>query len=243
MVCKLNTRCSILAACNAKGVIEDGRTLSSNMVLGSPLLSRFDLILLLLDGKRGGASWDSELCDRLLGIKVKEAPSQEIWEMNELKTYINYVRTQINPKMTPIAEAVLSKYYQLQRRCDKANGVRTTVRLLESSIRLSQAHAKLMLHSEVKLVDALTALILIESSLTSTQTLRTPIDLFAKEMNASEYTDWYNKIEAEILSMLAIDKAEFEKIEEDDVNAVDMDDYMNNVDFDEIPQYAKATQL
>lgn len=202
------------------------------MALGSPLLSRFDLILVLLDGKRGGASWDSELCDRLLGIKVND-PSDSTWNHNELKTYVNYVRTQINPKMTPVAEEVLAKYYQLQRRCDKINGTRTTVRLLESLIRLSQAHAKLMFHSDVMLVDALTAVILIEASLTSTQTVRTPIDLYAKEMSAAEYTEWYEKIETEILTKLEISKdTNTDLMDNDDVS--DLSDTELNLS----PQYA-----
>ena len=215
-------------------MMEDGRTISSNMALGSPLLSRFDLILLLLDKKRGGESWDSELCDRLLGIKTANNPNnpnKEIWDSNELKTYINYVRTQINPKLTPIAEEVLSKYYQLQRRCDKANGVRTTLRLLESSIRLSQSHAKLMFHPEVNLADALTAVILIEASLTSTQTLQTPIDLYAKEMEPEEFAEWFGGIEREILSKLEIDKNEFEQNLQEDFETMN---YSFNVDVDNI---------
>ena len=223
-------------------MVEDGRTLSSNMALGSPLLSRFDLILLLLDKKRGGESWDSDLCDRLLGIKVDDTSSHEIWDANELKTYVNYVRTQINPKLTPIAEAVLSKYYQLQRRCDKANGARTTLRLLESLIRLSQAHAKLMFHTEVNLVDAITAVILIEASLTSTQTIRTPIDLYAKEMDASEYADWFSAIESEILMKLEIEKAEYlEPIGMESACESELEmEYSFNV---ESPMISKATQI
>lgn len=210
MVCKLNTRCSIIAACNPKGIVEDGRTISSNSALGSPLLSRFDLILILLDGKRGGPSWDSELCDRLLGVKVSnQFKDNELWDFNELKMYVNYIRNRINPKMSPIAEEVVSKYYQLQRQCDKINSPRTTVRLLESLIRLSQSHAKLMFHSEVKLIDALHAVILLESSLLSTQTLQTPIDLYSKEPTPTEYSEWYDKIEHEILLKLGIEKAEF----------------------------------
>ena len=44
-----------------KGEIEEGKPISANLALASPLLSRFDLIFLLLDRKRGD-SWDSEFC-------------------------------------------------------------------------------------------------------------------------------------------------------------------------------------
>lgn len=216
LVCKLNTRCSIIAACNVKGEIEEGKPISANLALASPLLSRFDLIFLLLDRKRGD-SWDSELCDRLLfqssrrGNNNKDSKSiTEIWEFEQLKTYINFIRTRLNPKMSKIAELVLSKYYQLQRRSDSMRCARTTVRLLESLVRLSQSHAKLMFHSEVLLEDAMTAIILVEASLTSTQTLNVPINLHSPEMEIIDYKIWYEEAEKEMMYKLEINKANLE---------------------------------
>lgn len=212
LVCKLNTRCSIIAACNVKGEIEDGKSISANLALASPLLSRFDLIFLLLDRKRGD-SWDSELCDRLLFLqnnKRNNNTTEGIWDFEQLKSYVNFIRTRLNPKMTKISEIVLSKYYQLQRRSDSMRCARTTVRLLESLVRLSQSHAKLMFHSEVTLEDAITAVILVEASLTTTQTLNVPTNLHSPEMEAIDYKNWYEEIEKEILYKLEINKANLE---------------------------------
>ena len=209
LVCKLNTRCSIIAACNVKGEIEEGKSISANLALASPLLSRFDLIFLLLDRKRGD-SWDSELCDRLLFQNNRRNTNNNmtkgIWDFEQLKSYVNFIRTRLNPKMTKIAEIVLSKYYQLQRRSDSMRCARTTVRLLESLVRLSQSHAKLMFHSEVTLEDSITAIILVEASLTTTQTLNVPINLHSPEMEMVDYKNWYKEIEKEMLYKLEINK-------------------------------------
>ena len=48
---------------------------------------------------------------------------------------------------------------------DTRNAARTTIRLLESIIRVAQAHARLMCHTEVQIMDAVIAVSVVESSL------------------------------------------------------------------------------
>lgn len=179
LVCKLNTRCSIIAACNSKGRFEEGESISSNTALASPLLSRFDLILVLLD--RRSEEWDRELSGALLEAACgsrRRAQQDSLWDLEMLKSYISFAKHQGKPVLSMEAKVIISKYYQLQRAADTRDAARTTVRLLESLIRLAQAHAKLLFQSEILAHDAITAIILMESSLQTQSILGQKPDLY-----------------------------------------------------------------
>nr|CAD1826940.1 unnamed protein product [Ananas comosus var. bracteatus] len=110
--------------------------------------------------------------------------------------YIHYVKQHFKPVLTKESEKVISSYYQLQRRSANHNVARTTVRMLESLIRLAQgkyyhlkvhqlyfpiyvrryrwglplyfpAHARLMFRDIVTQLDAIAAILCIESSMTT----------------------------------------------------------------------------
>lgn len=272
-MCKLNTRCSILAACNVKGELEDGKTISSTLALASPLLSRFDLIFLLLDRGKRDAQWDSALCDQLLGIQQEGVDKSNdkndntedniegntvdksndksdntmgksgviptstttttittrssTWDFDKLKLYVNFVRTELNPPLNQVSELLLSKYYQFQRSNDSNHSIRTTVRLLESLVRLAQAHAKLMFHEQVQLRDAVNAIILMEASLTSSSS--TSNDAGLNDLNAEcpeDFESTYADFESGLLRKLEINLANIISESEDD----ELDHLLNEVE-------------
>ncbi|KAG8510930.1 DNA helicase MCM9 [Galemys pyrenaicus] len=181
LVCKLNTRTTILAATNPKGQYDPHESVSVNIALGSPLLSRFDLILVLLDTKN--EDWDRVISSFILENKgmwrqtmrsnevLSEAvykgypsKSEKLWSMEKMKTYFCLIRN-LQPKLSEVGNQVLLRYYQMQRQSDSRNAARTTIRLLESLIRLAEAHARLMFRDTVTLEDAITVVSVMESSM------------------------------------------------------------------------------
>ena len=155
MTCKLNTRCSVIAAVTSTyGKSYDVyASLTENTGIASPLLSRFDLIILLLDEKN--KEWDSKLAEELLqmcagsnnesekttGHGMPSATSdvgalpQLCWSFEELKSYFRMIKS-FKPKLTDGAVNIISRYYYLKRSegCEQS-GNKITVRMLESLIR------------------------------------------------------------------------------------------------------------
>ncbi|KNC74934.1 hypothetical protein SARC_12530, partial [Sphaeroforma arctica JP610] len=154
MVCKLNTRATVLAACNPKGPYDDSQDLTTNTAIASPLLSRFDIVLVLLDSPN--REWDdyvsSHILEGMMNIgrdmadesQDEDLPQEPIWSLEKLQIYVAMAKS-LHPKISREAETILIAYYQIQRQADQRNAARTTIRLLESMVRLAQAHARIML--------------------------------------------------------------------------------------------------
>ncbi|XP_029281571.1 DNA helicase MCM9 [Cottoperca gobio] len=162
IVCKLNTRTTILAAANPKGQYDPNEPLSVNVALASPLLSRFDLVLVLLDTRN--AEWDRIISSFILEDKGLPAECASLWSMEKIKTYFSLIK-RLKPQVSEDANSILTRYYQLQRQSDSRNAARTTIRMLESLSRLAEAHAKLMYRETVTIEDAVMAVSVMECSM------------------------------------------------------------------------------
>ena len=81
--------------------------------------------------------------------------------MEKLRAYISHVRKTYQPAMTDSAAMLLERHYE-KCRSAQSSTIPVTVRFLESLIRLSQAHARLMFHEHVELNDAVAVIQVME---------------------------------------------------------------------------------
>ncbi|CAH8850447.1 unnamed protein product [Trichobilharzia szidati] len=184
LMARLNCRCSVLAAANpTPSSVASG---SEDFGLPTPLLSRFDLIWRLVD-PIDSVEWDRRIANFVLDLDQPRNSTmnngknkQRLWSTNDLKEYFVWIRDRFKPQLTLAAANLLQRYYVWQRSqmsavCDDitagAHG-RRTLRLLESLVRLTKAHARLMCRNEAVVEDAVVVIYLVDCSLYSTGSIR-----------------------------------------------------------------------
>ena len=129
------------------------------------------------------------------------------------------------------------RYYQLQRQSEDRSTARTTVRLLESLMRLSEAHAKLMFRDEVQLVDAVIAIYLVSASQSSTSILDDYSNLQTDFPTSSEQC--YSEHEERVFRLLHYDKKKLQEEIERQKNATINTDANNKVNISMIDEDTK----
>lgn len=155
IICQLNARTSILAAANpSESQWNKNHTVVENVKLPHTLLSRFDLIFLILDPQ--DEVYDSRLASHMVSLYYQSPEMYEDEEMNRslVRDYIVFAKEHVQPKLNEESQQRLIQAYVDMRRVGKGRGQITAYpRQLEALIRLAEAHAKLRLSPMVELED------------------------------------------------------------------------------------------
>lgn len=155
IICTLNARTSILASANPReSRYNPSLSVVDNIQLPPTLLSRFDLIYLVLD-KPNEAS-DRRLAQHIVSLYYEEVPRAyaDTLGVEVLTGYIRYARQRANPKLTQEAEdELLTAYVQMRKMGAHKKTVTATPRQLESLIRIAEALARMRLGAEVTRAD------------------------------------------------------------------------------------------
>lgn len=131
-----------------------------NTTLEAPLVTRFDFIFELIDQKSPSA--DEKVLKRIFDGSMPGAEDPK-WTREELTSHI-LVAKNIVAEMSFPAQQILQNYYQFCCNHPNVDLTRCTPRLFESLQRVTKSHAKLMLRKHVRMIDALTTVMLFESS-------------------------------------------------------------------------------
>ncbi len=191
IITTLNARTSILAAANpVNSKYNPKLPIPANIDLPPTLISRFDLLYLVLD-KIDEVS-DRRLAKHLVGLYLEDKPEtggQDILvrlslrdaepkhahhpgeqPLDMLTAYITYARSKIHPVLTEAASNALVQSYVEMRKVGEdvrsaEKRITATTRQLESMIRLSEAHARMRFSEEVELQDVREAFRLIRDAI------------------------------------------------------------------------------
>ena len=154
IIMSLPTKTSILAAANPiGGKYDPDESLSDNLQLTATILSRFDLIWLIVD--KVDENYDDLKANHILNDFFDEETNQQAVYLNvkQMTAYLNYAR-RLEPTISSDLKVKAKELYHKLRKASKGNnGLAVGTRQLEGIMRLAYAHAKLMLRTEVTVAD------------------------------------------------------------------------------------------
>lgn len=166
IICQLNARAAILASANPIHSRYDPKlSVVQNIRLPPSLLSRFDLIYLMLD--KHNEAYDRRLANHIVSLygnlqEVEMEVSKSFVKKEVLTAYISQARKR-NPKISDdIVNELITYYIQMRQISHGKNTISATPRQLESLIRLSEARARLRFSDYVEKEDVDEAIRLIK---------------------------------------------------------------------------------
>ncbi|XP_065064250.1 DNA replication licensing factor mcm4-A-like [Rhopilema esculentum] len=155
IICQLNARTSILAAANPQRSQWDANlTIVENIQLPHTLMSRFDLIFLMLDPQ--DEVFDRRLASHLVSLYhlTEKQAEEELLDMSVLRDYLAYAKNHINPRLNEeAAQSLIHAYVDMRKAGSSRGAVTAYPRQLESLLRLAEAHAKVRFSNVVENVD------------------------------------------------------------------------------------------
>nr|WCZ58672.1 DNA replication licensing factor MCM4 [Seculamonas ecuadoriensis] len=176
IVATLNARTSILASANPVGSRYNRHmSIVENIQLPPTLLSRFDLIYLLLDYPN--EQKDRALAQHLVSLYTvdggaavrangRAVPSDRMLSVETLTQYISFARRHVHPVLSDAAAQDLQTVYlELRQMGNSRHSITATPRQLESLIRLSEAHARMRFSAVVERMDVAEAVRLLRVAL------------------------------------------------------------------------------
>ncbi|KAJ3046052.1 DNA replication licensing factor mcm8 [Rhizophlyctis rosea] len=164
VVCNLPARTSVIAAANpVGGHYNKAKTVAENLKMGSALLSRFDLVFILLD--RPNEEMDTFLSEHIMKLHAGTLKQED---KDSIKKHVfarhgvgesdgDDVRQPLSERLNLSREAahVLQRFYMtLRSKYRSVDATPITTRQLESMIRLAEARARAVLRETVTEQDA-----------------------------------------------------------------------------------------
>jgi replicative DNA helicase Mcm len=168
LVQTMSARTSLLAAANPKFSKWDKyESIHKQLDIPDSTLSRFDLIYIMED--KIDEDNDRELSTKILQENYSLDNNLDVLEVDLLKKYITYAKSECHPVLTPEAEKAISDFYVETRKAALSNDDSKPITLRELLVvkRLSIARAKVELREYVELRDALEAIRIYKYSLNS----------------------------------------------------------------------------
>lgn len=138
LLVKLNTRATVIAVSNPKGSYDVNSDLTTNTAIASPLLSRFDLVLVLLDypEKEFDKRISTFLLQRAVGasLPTRSADRATFWSLENLRAYVLYCRENLVPKMGEAAQFILVYIFFIFKFCNECYKLAIAGRLIVDAV-------------------------------------------------------------------------------------------------------------
>jgi replicative DNA helicase Mcm len=161
----LMARCTVIASANPKySRFDRYLPITEQIDLEPALLSRFDLIFLILD--MPDETRDREVATHVLKSHTLPDSAKPEIDFDLLKKYIAYAKKNVTPKLPKeLAEKIVEYYVGIRQKCSNTGPISMTIRQLEAIIRLSEAAARMRLRDTVTEDDVNLAIKLMDESL------------------------------------------------------------------------------